>query len=155
MSMSGNFPAVPVHDLVIHPRDNDLVVGTHGRSIYIASVKELQQLTDTLLAKDIFVFKPEPVKHNKNWGKIYSKWSDPVEKKIVFAFYKKENGISSIKIKTEKDLMLNQFNDTSEAGLNYAEYDLSIDSTVISEYQAEVNENKNLSDEEKENRTCR
>jgi photosystem II stability/assembly factor-like uncharacterized protein len=30
-----NFPTVPVDDLVIHPRDNDLVVGTHGRSIYI------------------------------------------------------------------------------------------------------------------------
>jgi len=33
--MAGNFPTVPVDDLVIHPRDNDLVVGTHGRSIYI------------------------------------------------------------------------------------------------------------------------
>ena len=33
--MKGGFPTVPVDDLVIHPRDNDLVVGTHGRSIYI------------------------------------------------------------------------------------------------------------------------
>jgi len=31
---NGIAPA-PVHDLVIHPRDNDLVVGTHGRGIYI------------------------------------------------------------------------------------------------------------------------
>jgi hypothetical protein len=35
LRMGGNFPTVPVDDLVIHPRDNDLVVGTHGRSIYI------------------------------------------------------------------------------------------------------------------------
>ncbi len=149
MRMSGNFPATPVHDLVIHPRDNELVVGTHGRSIYISSVKELQQLTDTLLAKDIFVFKPEPVKYNKNWGKIFSKWSDPVEKKTVFAFYVKEKSISTIKIKTEKDLLLSLLKDTSETGLNYVEYDLSIDSTVISPYQTVVNENKNLSEEEK------
>jgi photosystem II stability/assembly factor-like uncharacterized protein len=27
--------AVPVHDLIIHPRDNDLVVGSHGRGIFI------------------------------------------------------------------------------------------------------------------------
>ena len=33
--LAGNFPTVPVDDLVIHPRDYDLVVGTHGRSIYI------------------------------------------------------------------------------------------------------------------------
>ena len=35
LRMSGNFPTVPVDDLQIHPRENDLVVGTHGRSIYI------------------------------------------------------------------------------------------------------------------------
>ena len=28
-------PTVPVDDLVVHPRDNDLVVGTHGRAIFI------------------------------------------------------------------------------------------------------------------------
>lgn len=35
LRMTGNFPVVPVDDLVIHPREGDLVVGTHGRSIYI------------------------------------------------------------------------------------------------------------------------
>jgi hypothetical protein len=35
LRMTGDFPTVPVDDLVIHPRENDLVVGTHGRSIYI------------------------------------------------------------------------------------------------------------------------
>jgi hypothetical protein len=29
------FPTVAVHDLVIHPRENDLVIGTHGRGIWI------------------------------------------------------------------------------------------------------------------------
>lgn len=36
--------SVPVHDLVIHPRENEIVLGTHGRSIYIASVADLQKL---------------------------------------------------------------------------------------------------------------
>ena len=31
---NGIAPA-PIHDLIIHPRDNDLVVGTHGRGIYV------------------------------------------------------------------------------------------------------------------------
>ncbi|MGH9334871.1 MAG: hypothetical protein ACRD21_14115, partial [Vicinamibacteria bacterium] len=35
LRMSANFPTVPVDDLVIHARENDLVVGTHGRSIYV------------------------------------------------------------------------------------------------------------------------
>lgn len=36
--------SVPVHDLVIHPRDGEIVVGTHGRSLYIAKLDELRKL---------------------------------------------------------------------------------------------------------------
>ena len=41
VAMSDSLPTVPIHDLVIQKRENDLVVGTHGRSIYIASLKEI------------------------------------------------------------------------------------------------------------------
>ena len=44
--LRGNFPTVPVDDLVIHPRDYDLVVGTHGRGIYILDdITPLAQLS--------------------------------------------------------------------------------------------------------------
>jgi hypothetical protein len=32
---SESLPAVSVHDILIHPRDNDLILGTHGRGLYI------------------------------------------------------------------------------------------------------------------------
>jgi hypothetical protein len=55
--MTGNFPTVPVDDLVIHPRDNDLVVGTHGRSIYILDdVTPLEQLTSDMLESEVHLF---------------------------------------------------------------------------------------------------
>ena len=28
-------PTVPIHEIVFHPRDNDMIVATHGRSIWI------------------------------------------------------------------------------------------------------------------------
>jgi len=31
----GNLPTVAVHDVLIHPRENDLILGTHGRAIYV------------------------------------------------------------------------------------------------------------------------
>ena len=31
----GNFPAVAVRDLVVQPRDHDLVIATHGRGLWI------------------------------------------------------------------------------------------------------------------------
>jgi len=35
--------AVPVHDIVIHPRDNEIILGTHGRSLYIAKLEDLHK----------------------------------------------------------------------------------------------------------------
>ncbi len=32
---SNGFPTVPVRSLVVHPRDHDLLIGTHGRAIWI------------------------------------------------------------------------------------------------------------------------
>jgi len=53
-----NLPSVAVYDLVIHPRDSDLVVGTHGRSIWILDdITPLQQLTDKVLAADLHLFR--------------------------------------------------------------------------------------------------
>jgi photosystem II stability/assembly factor-like uncharacterized protein len=34
-SFRSNLPTVPVDDLLVHPRENDLVVATHGRSFYV------------------------------------------------------------------------------------------------------------------------
>lgn len=52
-----NLPPVAVHDLVIHPRDADLIAGTHGRSIWIADdITPLQQLTSDVMAKDVHLF---------------------------------------------------------------------------------------------------
>ncbi len=59
------FPTVPVHDMVIHPRDGELVAATHGRSIWIADIKPLQQLTTAVMASDAHLFAPRPAFH---WG---------------------------------------------------------------------------------------
>jgi hypothetical protein len=54
-------PTVPVYDLVIHPRDNDLIAGTHGRSIYILDdITPLQQLTPEVRARDAWLFEQRP-----------------------------------------------------------------------------------------------
>lgn len=52
-------PAVPVHDLEVHPRDRELVAGTHGRSIWVVDVAPLQELSDAVVA-DGALFTPKP-----------------------------------------------------------------------------------------------
>ncbi len=55
--MMTDMPTVAVHDLVIHPRDNDLIAATHGRSLWILDdITPLQQLTPAVLAADAHAF---------------------------------------------------------------------------------------------------
>ena len=49
----GDFPNVAVRDIVVHPRESDLVLATHGRGIWIVDdISPLRQLTPEILAKD-------------------------------------------------------------------------------------------------------
>jgi photosystem II stability/assembly factor-like uncharacterized protein len=54
-------PTVAIHDLVIHPREGDLVIGTHGRSIWLMDVNGLEGLTEENLKKDAAIFSPQNV----------------------------------------------------------------------------------------------
>jgi hypothetical protein len=55
--MKNNLPTVAVDDIVIHPCENDLVVGTHGRSIWILDdITPYQEMSGQLLASDSHLF---------------------------------------------------------------------------------------------------
>lgn len=56
------FPAVAVRDIVIQPRDNDLVLGTHGRGIWIVDdITPLRALSTDLLAREAAFVQARPV----------------------------------------------------------------------------------------------
>jgi len=54
---AANLPTVPVDDIAIHPRDNDLVLGTHGRSIWVLDdISPLERLDDKVLRSGLHLF---------------------------------------------------------------------------------------------------
>ncbi|HEX3866575.1 MAG TPA: hypothetical protein VHV78_07460, partial [Gemmatimonadaceae bacterium] len=56
-----DYPTVRTDDILIHPRENDLIVATHGRSIWIADdITALEQLTPSVQAEDVHLFAPRP-----------------------------------------------------------------------------------------------
>ena len=53
----GNLPAVPVDDILVHPRSHDLVIATHGRSLYILDdITPLEQLTAPVAQEQAHLF---------------------------------------------------------------------------------------------------
>ena len=54
-------PTVRIDDIIIHPRERDLIAGTHGRSIYILDdISALEQMSDTTMQADAHVFDVRP-----------------------------------------------------------------------------------------------
>ncbi|HVL14582.1 MAG TPA: hypothetical protein VM529_18560, partial [Gemmata sp.] len=59
---AGGFPrGVRVDDLVIHPRDRDLIIATHGRGVWVVDVAPLEQLSPAVLASRAHLFDVKPV----------------------------------------------------------------------------------------------
>ena len=56
--LDNNLPTVPVYDLQVHPRDRELIAGTHGRGVQILDVAPLQQFTSAALSASAVLFKP-------------------------------------------------------------------------------------------------
>jgi hypothetical protein len=51
------YPAVRTDDILVHPRDGDLIVASHGRSLFIADdITPLQQLTSAAAGQDVVLF---------------------------------------------------------------------------------------------------
>ncbi len=145
MTMMGGLPRVAVHDLVIQPREREIVIGTHGRSIYIAGIREIEMLHDSILQKPIYAFYSNfNQQYNKNMGKKNDPFSSAVAgASFTIPYFVKSSGISTVKIKSEKGILLNTFSDTSEAGLNYISYNLQIDSFKVKEFEKSISGKKN------------
>jgi photosystem II stability/assembly factor-like uncharacterized protein len=58
--LKGNLPTVAVHDLTVHPRENDLVLGTYGRAMWTGDITPLQELSKATLDKPAHLFDIEP-----------------------------------------------------------------------------------------------
>jgi photosystem II stability/assembly factor-like uncharacterized protein len=60
-ALKNNLPTVPVDDIAIQPQENDLILGTHGRSIWIFDdLTPIEKLNAEVLASDLTFFEVRP-----------------------------------------------------------------------------------------------
>ena len=57
--LEANLPTVAVHDLTIHPRENDLVIATYGRALWSGDITPLQELSADVLDRPAYLFDVE------------------------------------------------------------------------------------------------
>jgi photosystem II stability/assembly factor-like uncharacterized protein len=70
VAFKGNMPTVPVTDMVIHPREHDLVVATYGRGLFVTNVAWLAEVRQGALEKEahLFAIRPRAMPRERPWG---------------------------------------------------------------------------------------
>lgn len=117
-------PNVAVHDLVIQPSAKHLILGTHGRSLYKATIAPLQMMTSEVMAKEAHIFPISTIKKNRSWGNLWGRWSSPFIPKISIPYYLSSSRKVTINIFKEELLVASIVKDSDE-GFNEFSYDLS------------------------------
>jgi photosystem II stability/assembly factor-like uncharacterized protein len=121
------FPTVPVKDLIIHPRENDLIIGTFGRAAWVLDdirpLRKIASSVEIINDKSITLFEPptaylasyqQPTGSRFGADALYQGENRKSGAMISYYFNPKKNDIKENKSdveKTKKDsLVLNIYN---------------------------------------------
>jgi photosystem II stability/assembly factor-like uncharacterized protein len=134
-SLRGDLPVVQVRDIQIHPRDNDLLLATHGRGLYILDdITALQQL-ESAKATDVTLFDIRPAVRWSMWsrdGNLGQKsWrgENPLPGALI-TYYLKDQPPGEVNLTiTDKDgkVVRRMRRVMDEAGVNRVAWDLRYD----------------------------
>jgi len=122
-AFSNGLPNVAVHDIVIQERDKELLVGTHGRSIYKTSIAKLQKF-NTISSKSTHLFAVKSIRKSSRWGSSWSQWSTPNVPKVELSIFSNSTKKMTLTI-LSGDTVVNSISIDINKGFNAASYDVS------------------------------
>lgn len=100
-----DFPQVPVRDIVVNPRDSDLIIATHGRGIWIIDdISPLRKLTPEVMAQDASFLPGRPPQQRLNanggWaeGGAMFNGPNPPDAAVITYYQKKRHIFGKMKI---------------------------------------------------------
>jgi hypothetical protein len=128
---TGAFPTVPVDDLVIHPRDNDLIVGTHGRSLYVLDdISWLSGVTSpSVLTAAVHLFPPRPAvvkqlwKHESYMAQRQFVGANPPHGAVI-TYHLASPSEATLVVRGPEREVVRELTATGEAGFNRVVWDL-------------------------------
>jgi photosystem II stability/assembly factor-like uncharacterized protein len=111
-----DLPPVAIHDLAIQQEQRDLLVGTHGRSIYKIQLEPVYQ-SATYLDSGFVFLKMDPLKYRENWGNLSYEWKETAPRKEV-VFYLSERSNITLAITDEKGNLVLEKDINGKKGFN-------------------------------------
>jgi photosystem II stability/assembly factor-like uncharacterized protein len=124
-------PTVPVHDLVIHPRERELVIGTHGRSIYVMDIWPLEELTPAVRSATAHLFTVRPATTYEvrsgselTGGRCYVAANPPYGAPIWYHLREKSAQPVRVQITDPLGRVMAELKGSAEAGLHTVQWNL-------------------------------
>ncbi|HZI93254.1 MAG TPA: hypothetical protein VFE84_03350, partial [Patescibacteria group bacterium] len=133
--LDSGLPTVAVDDILVHPRDFDLIIGTHGRSIYVMDdIRALEELSAEVLAGESHLFSIRSAMEF-HWlpeggmgSKRIFKADNPPFGAIIDYYVKSFSGeAASIEISDAGGRVVRHLTGTGVPGLNRVVWDLQAD----------------------------
>ncbi len=132
-SFKNNLPTVAVHDLAVHPRENDLIIGTHGRGIWIMDdIRFLQEMTPAVMESPghFFTVRPAVRAHLSAIRESFSRppfaaKNPPAGMGITFYARTEPKEQPKVKITDAKGRLMGEFKLARKAGLQRMPWDLN------------------------------
>ena len=132
--IKGAVPTVPVDDIAIHSRDNDLILGTHGRSIWVLDdMTPLEKLSEGVLASNLHLFDVRDAigyrinNHKGNTGHKMFIAPNPPEGALIHYFLNDEvDGEDAVEVTIQDGAgeVIRTFDGPGSVGLNRVNWDL-------------------------------
>jgi photosystem II stability/assembly factor-like uncharacterized protein len=138
--LKANLPTVPVDDIQIHPRENDLVLGTHGRGVWI--LDDLTPLLETpsgIVAKEVELFDVRAATQDRtyagggNTGHKTFLADNPPDGALLTYFLKDKPGDKEkvkVTVKSSAGEVVREIDGPKEQGLNRTSWDLRYEPPV-------------------------
>lgn len=119
---------VAAYDMVVHPRENELIVGTHGRSIFVADVKPLQGFKNGGMNKAIVAYNAEPIRHSDRWGEKQFGWSKTNLPQLKVQYYVgKPIDQLQVEILDDKNNVVRRMTAAPSVGFHFFTWDVKVD----------------------------
>ncbi|MGI9545261.1 MAG: glycosyl hydrolase, partial [Cyclobacteriaceae bacterium] len=116
-------PNVACYDMIVHPRDNELVVATHGRGIYIIDVKPVQNLKNPEAV--LHTYKLGSIKYNEKWGEARFPYLKPRQPETTWTYYLGQPSSKvMVTIHDGQGNLLRTLNGNGEPGFHHLKWDL-------------------------------
>jgi hypothetical protein len=133
---SSGLTSAAVHDLVIQKDENHLLVGTHGRSIYLANIEKIQNLSSEIQNSSLYMYPLKDVKYSNSWGSKRSIWSESFEPNMEFTLFSSSMKDYELSIVGSDNKTLYTSQGKFDNGFNFINFNLKSNENSVLDYLA-------------------